>query len=90
MSYINISFVEEKLDPINELIWALGEFLINTTHKFMVSRNGLIYFQNELNELIPKYLKTDKRIRVDLLDSPECSDEWKKARKEQKINLTIV
>lgn len=90
MSYINIKFCSEDSNPIPALIQALGEFLINTTHKYMVNREGLKTFQNEINELIPKYLKTNKRVKVDLLDFPENSEPWKNARKKRKINLTLI
>jgi len=93
MSYINVEWSEytsdEKSDLLKHLIYSVGNFCLNHYRDIRVKRDDVIKYEKRVNKFIERYLKTDLRVKIPLLDKPDDDIEWRDVIKKRKIVLNL-
>lgn len=90
MSYLNITWVKEDPDEIIKyLIQAIADW--GVSHRdIRVKADDLLKLQNRVNLAIKDYLKTDKRVKLPLIEKPADHIDWCKARIDRRLNFELV
>ena len=91
MSYINIEWMESRPEHqiIQYLIESVGYFAIDNYRDIRVKREDLIKYQKRVNDFIEKFLKTDLRVKIPLIDNDD-DIAWCEARVHRKIDFNLI
>ena len=94
MSYININWNDytpgTDKDIIKTLICSVGYFCLDYYRDIKVKREDIIKYQKRVNDFIEKYLKTDLRIKIPLIEKDDDDIAWCEARVHRKIDFDLI
>ena len=72
------------------LIESVGYFAIDKYRDIRVKREDIIKYQKRVNDFIEKYLKTDLRVKIPLIDKDDDDIAWCEARVHRKLDFVLM
>jgi len=91
-SYTVINWTGEHPEPeiIRCLIDSIGYFSLDKYRDIRVNRKDLKRLEKRVNTFVEKYLKTNLRVKIPLIDKDDDDIGWCEARIDRKIDFDLI